>query len=118
VLLELALNRPSHEDALNEIAVALQQLGYSWLDATITEWADNMFGGAIVGALGCGTVGANSDAATGALAALVGLLIGAVVGSLINTVKVVYTVHWTGGGWRLTPATPPPAALSSPRPAF
>lgn len=118
LIVDLFVDRPSHETALNEIAVALQQLGYAWLDASITEWADNMLGGAIVGCLGGGTAGANSDKVTALLSAFVGALVGAVVGSAINSVKVVYTVHWTGVGWELRPVAPAPTLISRPLPAM
>lgn len=118
LVVELFLDRPSHETALNEIAVALQQLGYAWLEASITEWADNMIGGAIVGCLGGGTAGVNSDRLTALLSAAIGALIGAVVGSAINSIKIVYTVQRTGAGWDWRPAAPTRTVISRPLPAL
>lgn len=114
LVVELFLDRPSHETALNEIAVALQQLGYAWLEASITEWVDDIIGGAIVGCLGGGAAGANGDKLTALLSAAIGALIGAMVGSTINNTKVVYTVHWTEAGWEWRPAAPTQTVFSRP----
>ena len=107
--IDLELQRPTHEQALNDILVVLQQFGYSWLEATVTEWADNTLGGGLLGFVGCGAAGVSSgDGGVGLASALVGALIGAAVGSFIDSAKVVYVVHWNGSGWVLTPLAPAP----------
>jgi hypothetical protein len=105
--IDLQLQRLSHEQALNEILVAVQELGYSWLQATITEWADNAVGGFVLGGLGCGAAGASSgNSEAGLFLAVVGAVVGAVLGSYVESVKVIYEVHWTPTGWRLVELQP------------
>lgn len=114
-LVHLELRRASHEDALNEILAAVQQLGYTWLEARVFEWADKALIGAVAGALGGGTAGsASNDGSLATVAALIGLLAGALIGSFFAREKV-YQVHRTPRGWVLTPLTPDPGhALSQP----
>jgi len=107
---DVQLQRESHEQALNEILAAVQNFGYSWLEATATEWADQTLGGALAGGVGGGIAGGESGGPVTALVlGLFGALIGAAVGSLIESHKVIYTVHWTAQGWVLAPQTPPEA---------
>jgi len=109
-VVDIQLHRSSHEEALNDILVAAQQLGYSWLQATVTEWADNALGGFVVGGLGGGVAGSSSgDGTVRFFVALLGSIAGAVIGSFINSVKVVYEVRWTPTGWQLV-EVPPVAA--------
>jgi hypothetical protein len=118
LLIDVRLQRPSHEQALNEILIAVQELGYSWLQATITEWADNALGGFVLGGLGCGAAGASSgNSEAGVFLALVGAVVGAVIGSCFDSVKVVYEVHWTPSGWHMVEVSPQqaPASGSLPR---
>jgi hypothetical protein len=106
-VVDLQLQRPSHEDALNEILLVVQQLGYSWLEATVTESVDNAIGGALIGLLGGGVGGAASgDGGVAAGLAFIGLLVGAAVGSFFDQVKVIYEVHRTATGWVFTQLTP------------
>jgi hypothetical protein len=117
-IVDLQLQRSSHEEALNEILVVVQQLGYAWLEATVTEWADNTVGGALIGFVGGGTAGSTSeDGAVSLGLAVIGSLIGAVIGSFIERERVVYVVHWNGSGWVLTPLAPAPTPtpLAQPR---
>lgn len=109
--IDLQLQRRSHEQALNDILVAAQQLGYSWVQATVTEWADNAVSGLVLGGLG-GAAGGTSTGSgeVAAMLALVGAVVGAVVGSFIASVKVMYEAHWTPTGWQLVALQPAPAA--------
>src|SRR5437588_795403 len=59
-VVEVHLQRSSHEDAVNEILIALEQLGYSWVQARVTEWVDRTIGGFIVGGLGLGAAGTST----------------------------------------------------------
>jgi hypothetical protein len=109
--LHVQLQRPTHEEALNDLLVAVQRFGYSWVEATVTEWADNMLAGFLLGGLGGGTAGASSgDGGTSLALAAIGSVVGAVIGSFIDSVKVVYAVHWNGMGWQLVELAPVPAA--------
>ena len=113
---DLQIHRPSHEEALNEILVAVQQLGYSWLEASVTEWTDNALAGLFVGGGACGTAGFSSgDAGLGLMLTLFGSLVGAFVGSFIESAKVVYEVQWNGYGWRLVQVQSIPALGLQPR---
>jgi hypothetical protein len=113
---DLQLQRPSHEEALNEILVAAQQLGYSWVQATVTEWADNAVGGFVIGGLGGTAAGASSsNGETGIVLAILGAIVGTVVGSFIDSIKIAYEVHWTPSGWRLVPQQPQQAPATAPR---
>lgn len=112
-IVDVQLQRSTHEEALNELFVVLQQLGYTCLEATVTEWVDNAIVGFVLGGVGGGVAGASSrDGALGVLLALAGSVAGALVGSFIDSAKVVYLVRRTRAGWQLTPAEPPsvPAA--------
>jgi hypothetical protein len=103
---DLQLRRDSHEQALNEILIAVQNVGYSWVEATVTEWADETASGALAGFVGGGIAGGSSgDGGAALLLGLFGALVGAAVGSFIERHKVVYTVHWTARGWVLQPQT-------------
>lgn len=109
--LNLQLQRQTHEQALNEILVALQQLGYSWLEASVTEYVDNALGGLLVGGGAMGTAGfSTGDSSFGLMLTVLGALVGIVVGSLIESKKVVYEVTWTGFGWQLVQVHPAPAS--------
>ncbi len=109
--IDVELARDSHEQALNEILIAVEQLGYSWLKASVTEWADNALAGAIFGCAGGGSVGASSGSGeAGLLGALLGLVVGAVIGSLIDHVKLIYELQWNGVAWTLVQVQPAPVA--------
>lgn len=103
--IDLHLQRPTHEEALNDIAVAVQELGYSIVEATVSEWADALVEGAVIGALGGGAIGsASQDPGVVLVAALAGTIAGAVAGSRIKNLEVIYQVQWTrASGWVLTP---------------
>jgi hypothetical protein len=104
---DVQLQRESHEQALNEILVTVQNLGYSWLEGTVTEWADQTIAGALAGGGVGGIAGGETAGPVGALVfGLLGALVCAAVGSFIESHKVIYTAHWTAHGWLLTPQTP------------
>jgi hypothetical protein len=112
---DLQLQRPTHEQALNEILVAVQQLGYSWLQATVTEWADNALGGLVLGGLGGATAGTSSAGGEAGMGfGILGAIVGMVVGSFIDSVKVVYEVHWTPTGWKLVEQQPQAVPAAAP----
>jgi hypothetical protein len=108
-LIEVAMERPSHGDALDEISTALQQLGFDVAQALVTEWATAAVEGAIAGAAGGGALGsATRDAGTVVATVIVGGLVGAAFGSLKPVLKASYQavrLHPFGGGWQLTSIT-------------
>jgi hypothetical protein len=75
--LHLQLERPSPEHALEEIASAIERLGFSVLEATVSEWASEALERALVGLLGGGLLGASSKKGVVAVA---GAALGALVG--------------------------------------
>jgi hypothetical protein len=79
---DIRLDRPTHEHALEEIVVALTQFGFSFVEASISEWATEMTEKAIIGALGSGAAVSPSDNLGLIVAAtLIGGIVGAAIGS-------------------------------------
>jgi hypothetical protein len=116
----LELGRPTHEEALNDILLAAQQLGYAWVNATVSEWADAMVERAVLGGVSGLAIGAPSQNADVALvAAIVGSLVGAWFGSRVRRLEVTYQVAWNPvSGWILTAIPQPQATESSLRPGL
>jgi len=107
VVLDLVLSRPSHADALNEIAFAAQDLGYSVVQATATEWVSSLVEGMLVGAVGAGGIGATTkNPGIAFLAGALGALAGGVVGSSVQRKKIIFEVTRTYSGWQFTPVQP------------
>ncbi len=103
-VLDLELTRNSHEEALNEILIAAQQLGYSIVEATVSEWADQLIEQAAAGALGAGTVTglATKNPEAAVAVGLVGMIIGGIAGAHIEKIKAVYAARPTyPSGWQL-----------------
>ena len=73
--LDLRLQRPSHDEALNDIFGAFQRLGWYVGEATVTEWVNAAAQGFVLVAFSCSAAGSTTQAAriTG-LAALFGAL--------------------------------------------
>ena len=107
VVLDLALRRPSHADALNEVAFAVQDLGYSIVQATATEWASSLVEGMLLGAVGGGGAGATTkNPGFAFLAGVIGGIAGGLVGSSVQRKKIIFEVRPTYAGWRFTPVQP------------
>jgi hypothetical protein len=104
-MITVQLQRPTHEEALNEILAVVEQFGYSVIETTVTEWATSAARGALYGAGGGGALGIGSRDPVLALGStLIGLIVGALVGSVVDQVKVIYQVHRTySSGWVLEP---------------
>jgi hypothetical protein len=103
-VVDVQLERPSHEAALDEIVRALQQLGFSYVEATVSEWASNTVDGIVAGAGSGGLLGIPSK---NPVVALIGALAGAVIGGLIGSeareIVAQYQVRWTPrAGWVFT----------------
>jgi hypothetical protein len=103
---EIQLQRPSHEAALDDIVQAIGQYGLQLLQARIVEVTTAAVETALVGGAGGGLVGsASKDAAATIAGALIGLAVGAMVGSQIERVTAAYVVARPHpmGPWYLTP---------------
>jgi hypothetical protein len=115
VVLDLALRRASHADALNEIAFAVQDLGYSVIQATATEWTRSLVEGILLGAAGGGGAGATmKNPGFAFLAAMIGALAGGLIGSSVQREKIIFDVSRTSAGWRFTPVQPDTAPAHRP----
>jgi hypothetical protein len=116
VSIGLQRDRDSHEEALNELLLAAQELGYTFVEGEITKIADRAIEMAVglgVGGLGAGSTTENGELAV--IAAAIGWVVGLFVGANMEKVEVVYGVQLTNTGWHLTPV---PARSGSARPAL
>jgi hypothetical protein len=98
----LRRDRELHEEALNELLLAAQELGYAFAEAEITKVADRaieMAFGFGVGGLGAGSATENAELAL--LGAGIGWVVGLLVGANMEKVEVLWRVQSTPQGWRL-----------------
>lgn len=112
----LERDRDSHEEALNELLIAAQEIGYGFVEAEITRIADRaieMAVGGGVGGFGVGSTTENGEVAL--LGAFAGWIVGLFVGANMEKVEVVYRAQLTSTGWHLAPGAPQSAPL---RPAL
>jgi hypothetical protein len=92
---DVQLQRPTHDQALHEIIGTLQQFGFAFVEATVTEWASQTVERAFLWGLGGGALGATSDnPAAALLAAVVGGLIGAATGAEVHKLTAEYRAVW------------------------
>lgn len=115
-VVEVQLERETHLEALNEIFAALQRLGYSVIESTVSDWVDRSIETAILAALGVGS-GAHTVAKNAKITVAVGLLaaiVGHWAGKHLGRLEVVYELVLTPSGWSLEAAAKggnPPAPL-------
>jgi len=104
--IEIQRDRESHVEALNELLIAVQGVGYAFAEAEITKVADRALEMALGGGItGAGVVGSSSQNGEAAfLAGLAGWAVGLLIGAGMEKVEVIYEVQWTNAGWRLIPA--------------
>jgi hypothetical protein len=102
--LDIALQRPEHVEAMNEILEVLQVSGYTVVNGVATQWASSVVEGAFVGVMGGGLLGTTADNGWGALIlAVIGAVSGSVVGSTMKKMEKVYQFQPTlFGEWRIT----------------
>jgi hypothetical protein len=119
-VIDLQLARDTHDQALNEIFVAVQLLGFEVVNAWVTEWADRTIEGALLGLAGGGTAGsASGNADLAGLIALAASVLGGLVGSQLKRVEKVYELTPTfPSGWVLTPVPLPEPEEPVLRPGF
>jgi hypothetical protein len=116
VTVALQRDRDSHEDALNELLLAAQELGYSFVEVEITRIADRaleMAFGLCVGGLGVGSTTESAELVM--LGAGLGWVVGLLVGANMEKAEILYRVQWTSQGWHLILVKPQPAVA---RPAL
>lgn len=102
--------RETHEEALNELLLAAQEVGYTFVEGEITQIADRAIEMAVgfgVGGLGAGSTTENGELAV--IGAAIGWVVGLFVGANMQKVEVMYRVQWTDTGWHLTRVAPQPA---------
>ncbi len=118
--LDLELAAPSHDEALNAIFVAVQQLGFEVLNAYVTEWVDRATELALLGLVGGGVVGSSSgDPDLTAIVAIASSLAGAWFGSKLKRAETVYEVRRAyPSGWVLNPITNQRPTAPIMRPGF
>jgi hypothetical protein len=105
---DIALERDSHHEALNELLVAAQELGYSFAEAEITKVADRALEMALGGGIaGAGVVGSSSQNGEAAfLAGLAGWAVGLLIGAGMEKIEVIYEVQLVNAGWHLISVSP------------
>ncbi len=103
VTIGLQRDRDSHEEALNELLLAAQELGYAFVEGMITRVADRALEMALGGGIGGFGVGSTTEnGETAVLGALAGWCVGLLVGANMQKVEVVYRAQLTSTGWDLT----------------
>jgi hypothetical protein len=109
VSISLQRDRDSHEEALNELLLAVQKVGYTFAESEIAKVADRAIEMAVgfgVGGLGAGSTTENGELAV--IGAAVGWVVGLFVGANMNKVEVMYRVQWTDAGWQFIRVAPQP----------
>lgn len=105
-IVELALERQFHGDALDDIASGLEAMGWAVSQAIVTEWVTEAVAGAAFGT-GAGAVAGLStkDPVAFLVLSLLGLAIGAGVGSLFKKIRAQHQAtrrpRYLGDGWEL-----------------
>lgn len=112
-IVELALNRQFHGDALDDIASGLERMGWTVSQAIVTEWVTETVAGATFGASAGAVAGLSSkDPVAFAVLTVLGFAIGAGVGSLFTKIRAQHQAtrrpRYLGDGWELAllPAQP------------
>lgn len=106
-VLQVALHRPTHTEAFEDVARAVAQAGYSMVEAEVSEIVDEAATGAMVGLLSGGAPGALADNPLIAfLGAAVGWWAGREVGGSIRKVGAVHRYQFfSAAGWVHTKVT-------------
>lgn len=99
-IIDVQLDRATHEQALEEIVSAVQWFGFSLAEAVVSEWADNATERAIRWMLGEGAVDvAAENPAVGILAAIIGGVVGLFVSTEERKLEAQYEAHRLYYGW-------------------
>ncbi len=115
VSVELRRDRETHEEALNDLLLAAQALGYGFAEAEITKVADRAIEMAVgFGVTGLGAGSTTQNGETALIGAGIGWVVGLFVGSRMEKAEVLYEVQATSRGWHLMSVKPHPAAPARP----
>lgn len=101
----IEMERDDHSAAMSELTNAFEQLGFTVLEAAITEFVDALLEGAAVGAASGAALGAATKSGEGFLWLLIGgLAAGALLGSSQKRVKARYVARrpFPGTDWQIT----------------
>jgi hypothetical protein len=100
-VIDLGLDRDSHDEALNRIAPVLQRFGFSVAEVIVSEWASDAAEAAVRLLLGDGVVdAAATNPFAGALVAVAGVVAGAVVSKQEKKLRARYEAHQLySGAW-------------------
>lgn len=90
-VVDVELRRQDDAEALDEITLALERLGFSLVEATVSKWA-SLAAGRVLGGLGGFAVGAgiSEDLAVGIVASAIGTLVGHLVGDAGRQIAAEY----------------------------
>lgn len=101
----VVMRRKRHQAAIEEIAVALQQAGYSLLDAEVDELVDRSVDAMVASALaiGGGTGVVTKNPIASAVAAIIAAVLAREVESRIRRFEVVYRFVPSPRGWVAEP---------------
>jgi hypothetical protein len=90
-----------------DIGAVLERLGYSIVEATVTEVASSLAEGSVLGLLGGASAGsATRNGVIALVGAVAGLIAGGVAGSQVQRVVATYRVTPSLTGWQLTRVQP------------
>lgn len=101
VALVLDFECETHQAGMNEVIVALQKLGYSVLNATVSDWVDRSVEGAVVGVASAavGARAAKSNLLVGVIAMIGGGVVAHWIGAQMQRLEVVYELARSGNRW-------------------
>jgi hypothetical protein len=102
-VMELGLDRESPEAALEDIAWACRFLGFSIVEATVSEYADEAAQQAVLYALGGGVIGGTTteNSTVALVASVVGGIVGYLAGSQVRKLMRRYEARPLRFGWHL-----------------
>ena len=106
--IEVALSRPTHQEALDDIKAGLEQLGFNVAQALVTEWITAWAEGALLGGTSGGAIGSkNNDLGETLVGLGIGAAVGALLGSMKQSPKMQHIATWYPyGGWGLEQVMP------------
>jgi hypothetical protein len=89
--IHVQLERPSDAQALNELVSLVDELGFTVIEARVSEWVDEAVGRAILGFFGGGLVGSAAENTVAAITgALAGAIVGLITGAAVQKLKAEY----------------------------
>lgn len=118
---DIQLRRPTVQDALDDIETAFERLGFALVEATVSDWATESIGQALVGGVGGLVIGGglSENLVIGVLTAAVGSAAGALAGREARTLKAEYVARRDFRGvWTFAEQQGTPAPVASLRPRF